>query len=78
MRVEVAGYEGAEENEVYEFHINMDDRPLLNEIKQRRLDEAGATEFTTMRIALRRFQIGYTRSFVAHLRGRRLGWFPRG
>jgi hypothetical protein len=42
MRVEVAGYEGAEENEVYEFHINMDNTPLLNEIKQRRLDEAPA------------------------------------
>jgi hypothetical protein len=42
MRVEVTGYEGTEENEVYEFRINMDNTPLLNEIKQRRLDEAPA------------------------------------
>jgi hypothetical protein len=42
MRAEVTGYEGAEENEVYEFRINMDNTPLLNEIKQRRLDEAPA------------------------------------
>jgi hypothetical protein len=41
-RVEVTGYEGVEENEVYEFRINMDNTPLLNEIKQRRLDEAPA------------------------------------
>jgi hypothetical protein len=42
MRVEVAGYEGAEENEVYEFRINMDNMPLLNEVKQRRLDDTPA------------------------------------
>jgi hypothetical protein len=42
MRVEVTGYEGAEENEVYEFRINMDNTPLLNEIKQRRLDDVPA------------------------------------
>jgi hypothetical protein len=43
MRVEVAGYEGAEENEVYEFRINMDNMPLLNEVKQRRLDDTPAS-----------------------------------
>jgi hypothetical protein len=37
MRVEVTGYEGEEESEVYVFKINMDNTPLLNEIKQRRL-----------------------------------------
>jgi hypothetical protein len=42
MRVEVTGYEGEEENEVYEFKINMDNTPLLNEIKQRRLDDVPA------------------------------------
>jgi hypothetical protein len=42
LRVEVTGYEGAEENEIYEFKINMDNTPLLNEIKQRRLDDAPA------------------------------------
>jgi hypothetical protein len=40
MGVEVAGYEGEEENEVYAFRINMDNTPLLNEIKQRRLEES--------------------------------------
>ena len=40
--VEVTGYEGTEENEVYEFRVNMDNTPLLNEIKQRRLGEAPA------------------------------------
>jgi hypothetical protein len=42
LRVEVSGYEGEEENEVYEFKVNMDNTPLLNEIKQRRLDDAPA------------------------------------
>ena len=42
MRVEVTGYDGAEEQEVYEFRINMDNMPMLNEIKQRRLDDAPA------------------------------------
>src|SRR5208337_4310578 len=42
MRVEVTGYEGADEHEVYEFRINMDNTPLLNEIKQRRLDDVPA------------------------------------
>jgi hypothetical protein len=42
MRVEVTGYEGEEENEVYEFKVNMDNTPLLNEIKQRRLDDVPA------------------------------------
>lgn len=32
----------ADENEVYEFKINMDNTPLLNEIKQRRLDDVPA------------------------------------
>jgi hypothetical protein len=42
MRVEVTGYEGDDENEVYEFRINMDNTPLLNEIKQRQLDNVPA------------------------------------
>ena len=42
LRVEVAGYEGEEQSEVYEFKINMDNTPLLNEIKQRRFDDAPA------------------------------------
>jgi hypothetical protein len=42
LRVEVTGYEGADENEVYEFRINMDNMPLLNEIKQRRIDDGPA------------------------------------
>lgn len=41
MRMEVT-YEGDEDNEVFEFKINMDNTPLLNEIKQRRLDDAPA------------------------------------
>jgi hypothetical protein len=42
LRVEVTGYEGEEDSEVYEFKINMDNTPLLNEIKQRRLDDVPA------------------------------------
>jgi hypothetical protein len=42
LRVEVTGYEGEDENEVYEFRINMDNMPLLNEIKQRRIDDGPA------------------------------------
>ena len=38
----MTGYEGEDENEVYEFRINMDNMPLLNEIKQRRIDEGPA------------------------------------
>src|ERR1019366_5770667 len=41
LRVDVTGYD-AEENEVYEFRINMDNTPLLNEIKQRRLEDMPA------------------------------------
>jgi hypothetical protein len=41
MRVEVAGYD-ADENEIYEFKINMDNTPLLSEIKQRRLEDMTA------------------------------------
>lgn len=41
MRVDVAGYD-SEENEIYEFKINMDNTPLLNEIKQRRLEDMTA------------------------------------
>ena len=40
--MEVTGYEGQEENEIYEFKVNMDNTPLLNEIKQRRLDDSPA------------------------------------
>ena len=42
LRVEVTGYEGEDETEVYEFRINMDNMPLLNEIKQRRIDDGPA------------------------------------
>lgn len=42
MAIEVAGYEGEEEKEVYVFRINMDNTPLLNEIKQRRLEDSTA------------------------------------
>ena len=41
MRAEVVGYDD-DENEIYEFKINMDNTPLLNEIKQRRLEDATA------------------------------------
>jgi hypothetical protein len=41
MRVEVIGYD-ADENEQYEFQINMDNTPLLNEVKQRRLEDVTA------------------------------------
>jgi hypothetical protein len=41
MSVSVAAYD-AEENEIYEFKINMDNTPLLNEIKQRRLEDITA------------------------------------
>jgi hypothetical protein len=41
MRVDVAGYD-AEENEIYEFKINMDNTPLLNEVKQRKLEDMTA------------------------------------
>ena len=39
MEVETIGYEGENDNtELYVFKINMDNTPLLNEIKQKRLD----------------------------------------
>lgn len=41
MRVEVAGYD-EDDKEIYEFKINMDNTPLLNEIKHRRLDDVAA------------------------------------
>ena len=53
MRVEVAGYDGEEENEVYEFKINMDNTPLLNEIKQRRLDDGPAKKPFSLRKRVR-------------------------
>jgi hypothetical protein len=41
LRVDVSGYD-ATENEIFEFRINMDNTPLLNEIKQRRLDDGSS------------------------------------
>ena len=39
MRVEAIGYEGDNDStELYVFKINMDNTPLLNEVKQKRLD----------------------------------------
>lgn len=42
MRACVVGYEGQDEKDIYEFRVNMDNTPLLNEIKQRRLDDGSA------------------------------------
>lgn len=43
MRIEAIGYAGDDDStELYEFKVNMDNTPLLNEIKQKRLDEDGA------------------------------------
>lgn len=42
MRASVIGYEGQDEKDIYEFRINMDNTPLLNEIKQRRLEDGSA------------------------------------
>jgi hypothetical protein len=42
MRACVVGYEGEDERDIYEFRVNMDNTPLLNEIKQRRLDDSSA------------------------------------
>ena len=42
MRACVVGYEGQDERDIYEFRINMDNTPLLNEIKQRRLGDGSA------------------------------------
>lgn len=39
MRLEPVGYTDDESAELYEFKINMDNTPLLNESKQKRLDE---------------------------------------
>lgn len=40
MKVEAVGYAGEDDStEIYAFKINMDNTPLLNEIKQRRLDD---------------------------------------
>ena len=41
MRAEVVGYDD-QENEIYEFKVNMDNTPLLNEIKLRRLEDVTA------------------------------------
>ncbi|WP_407167925.1 hypothetical protein [Bradyrhizobium sp. ORS 111] len=41
MRAEVIGYDESE-NEIYEFRVNMDNTPLLNEIKLRRLEDVTA------------------------------------
>ena len=39
------GYGGEDEStEIYEFKVNMDNTPLLNEIKQKRLDESAARQ----------------------------------
>jgi len=43
MKIETVGYSGEnEEAELYEFQINMDNTPLLNEIKLKRLDDVPA------------------------------------
>ena len=39
MRLEPLGYTDDERAELYEFKVNMDNTPLLNEAKQKRLDE---------------------------------------
>lgn len=41
MSATVVAYDDHEES-IYEFRVNMDNTPLLNEIKQRRLDDTGA------------------------------------
>ena len=41
MRLESLGYTEDESAELYEFKVNMDNTPLLNEGKQKRLDEDG-------------------------------------
>lgn len=43
MRIEAIGYEGEDDStELYLFKVNMDNTPLLNEIKQKRLDDEPA------------------------------------
>lgn len=41
MRLQPLGYTDDERAELYEFKVNMDNTPLLNECKQKRLDEDG-------------------------------------
>jgi hypothetical protein len=43
MKVVAVGYEGEDDStEIYEFQVNMDNTPLLNEIKLKRLDDVSA------------------------------------
>ena len=43
MKVEPIGYSGEDDSiEIYVFKVNMDNTPLLNEIKQKRFDETVA------------------------------------
>ena len=43
MKVELLGYEGENEStEIYQFKVNMDNMPLLNEIKQKGLEDSSA------------------------------------
>lgn len=42
MKVESDGYTDNETKEIYVFRVNMDNRPLLNEIKYKRLDDTAA------------------------------------
>jgi hypothetical protein len=43
MRVKPIGYEGEDDStDIYAFQVNMDNKPLLNEIKQKRLDQTVA------------------------------------
>ena len=43
MKVEAVGYAGeSDSTELYAFKVNMDNTPLLNEIKQKRLDDGSA------------------------------------
>lgn len=43
MKVEPVGYDGTnDDTEIYTFKVNMDNTPLLNEIKQKRLEDSPA------------------------------------
>lgn len=43
MRIEPIGYAGEDDStEIYSFKVNMDNAPLLNEIKHKRLDHHAA------------------------------------
>ena len=43
MKVEAVGYDGTnDDTEIYTFKVNMDNAPLLNEIKQKRLEDSPA------------------------------------